>query len=171
MDIFLVLTGFLLIITGMIGSFLPALPGPPLSWVGLLFLYLTKSVPMNWWVLGFTLAAAIGIVILDYIIPIAGTKRYGGSKAGIWGTTIGLIVSLVFPVLGLIGIIVWPFVGALVGELLNKAGHKQALKAAFGSFIGFMTGTFLKFVVCVIYLGIFFWKVWEFKGEIFSFGG
>lgn len=171
MDILLILLGFLAIIIGLIGSFLPALPGPPLSWVGLLLVYLTKSVPMNWWILGFTLALAILVVVLDYIIPVAGTKRFGGSKYGVWGTTIGLIISLIFPILGLAGIIIWPFIGALVGELINKAEHKQALKAAFGSFLGFLTGTFIKFVVCMVYLGIFIWKVWEFKGEIFSFGG
>lgn len=171
MDILLILLGFLAIIIGLIGSFLPALPGPPLSWVGLLLVYLTKSVPMNWWILGFTLALAILVVVLDYIIPVAGTKRFGGSKYGVWGTTIGLIISLIFPILGLTGIIIWPFIGALVGELINKAEHKQALKAAFGSFLGFLTGTFIKFVVCMVYLGIFIWKVWEFKGEIFSFGG
>ena len=168
MDIFLLITGLLLVIIGIFGSFLPALPGPPLSWVGLLLLYLTKSIPMDWWMLGITLFFAIGIVVLDYFIPIAGTKRYGGTKAGVWGTTIGLIVALIFPVLGLFGIIIWPFIGALVGELLNKAGHKQAFKAAFGSFIGFITGTFLKFVVAVVFLGIFLWKVWIYRMEIFS---
>lgn len=170
MDILLVFIGFLLIITGIIGSFLPALPGPPLSWVGLLLLYLTKSVPMDWTMLGITLFFAIGVVVLDYIIPVAGTKRFGGTKAGVWGTTIGLIVALIFPIFGLFGIIFWPFVGALVGELLFKAGHKQALKAAFGSFLGFITGTFLKFVIAVVFLGIFISKVWAFRGEIFSFG-
>ncbi|WP_224487722.1 DUF456 domain-containing protein [Robertkochia flava] len=171
MDIFLILLGLLLLLIGLLGSFLPALPGPPLSWVGLLLLYLTKSVPMNWWMLGVTLAMAILVVILDYIIPAAGTKRFGGSKAGIWGTTIGLLVALVFPIFGVLGIIIWPFLGALAGEFLNKAGHKQAFKAAFGSFLGFLTGTFLKFLICMIYLGIFIWKVWEYKGEIFSLGG
>ena len=158
-------------LTGLLGSFLPALPGPPLSWAGLLLLHLCKSVPMNWWLLGITLAIAILVVILDYIIPAAGTKRFGGSKAGVWGTTIGLLVALVFPIFGVFGIIIWPFIGALTGELINKAEHKQALKAAFGSFLGFLTGTFLKFLICMIYLGIFIWKVWEYKGEIFAFGG
>ncbi len=71
------------------------------------------------------------------------------------GTTVGLLISIIFPVLGLAGIVIWPFVGAVVGELINKTSHKQAMKAAFGSFIGFLTGTFLKFVVTVIFLGIF----------------
>ncbi|MBL7473875.1 DUF456 domain-containing protein [Robertkochia sediminum] len=169
MDILLVFIGFLLMLIGLLGSFLPALPGPPLSWVGLLLLYLTKSVPMNWTLLGVTLFIALLVVVLDYIIPAAGTKRFGGSKAGVWGTTVGLLVALVFPIFGIFGIIIWPFLGALAGELINKAEHKQALKAAFGSFLGFLTGTFLKFLIAMIYIGMFIWKVWEYKGEIFSF--
>jgi uncharacterized protein YqgC (DUF456 family) len=85
------------------------------------------------------------------------------------GTTIGLLVSLVFPVLGIFGIIIWPFVGALVGELINKADQKTALRAAFGSFMGFLTGTFLKFLVAVVFMGLFIAKAWEFRSELFPF--
>ncbi|WP_335966279.1 DUF456 domain-containing protein [Galbibacter sp. PAP.153] len=169
MDILLVVLGFACIIIGILGSFLPVLPGAPISWIGLLLLYLTKAVPNNWWLLGITLVVAIGVVVLDYIIPIAGTKRYGGTKAGMIGTTVGLIVSIVFPVLGLFGIVIWPFVGAFVGELINKADNKTALKAAYGSFLGFLTGTFLKFVVAIVFLGIFIIKVWKHKEVLFNF--
>ncbi|MDG3583119.1 DUF456 domain-containing protein [Galbibacter pacificus] len=169
MDILLVVLGFACIIIGILGSFLPVLPGAPISWIGLLLLYLTKAVPNNWWLLGITLVVAIGVVVLDYIIPIAGTKRYGGTKAGMIGTTVGLIVSIVFPVLGLFGIVIWPFVGAFVGELINKADNKTALKAAYGSFLGFLTGTFLKFVVAIVFLGIYIVKVWKHKEVLFNF--
>ncbi|TRZ46351.1 DUF456 domain-containing protein [Robertkochia solimangrovi] len=169
MDILLFVIGFLLMFVGVLGSFLPVIPGPPLSWLGLLCLYFTKAVPDNWWLLGITLAIAIIVVIMDYIIPAAGTKRFGGSKYGIWGTTIGLILALVFPIFGVFGIIIWPFIGAFVGEMINKVEHKQALKAAFGSFLGFLTGTFLKFVIAVVYFGIFISKAWTFRGEIFQF--
>ena len=167
MDILLVVIGFLFVIIGILGSFLPVLPGAPISWAGLLLLYLTKAIPNNWWLLGITLAVAIGVVIADYIIPVAGTKRFGGSKYGMIGTTVGLIVSIIFPILGLFGIVIWPFVGAFVGELLNKADNKTALKAAFGSFLGFLTGTFLKFVVAIVFLGIYIAKVWEFRSLLF----
>ncbi len=169
MDIVLLLLGFVLVVTGILGSFLPVIPGPPLSWVGLLLLYFTQAIPMDWWILGITLIVALLVIVLDYIIPVMGAKKFGGSRAGMIGTTIGLIVALIFPVLGFFGIIIWPFIGALVGELLNKADKKTALKAAFGSFLGFLTGTFLKFMVSVIYFGIFVYKSWEYRGALFSF--
>ncbi|MCF8713597.1 DUF456 domain-containing protein [Joostella atrarenae] len=167
MDIFLVVIGFLCVITGILGSFLPVLPGAPISWVGLLLLYLTKVIPNDWWMLGITLIISIAVVIADYIIPVAGTKRFGGSKYGMIGTTVGLIVSIVFPILGLFGIVIWPFVGAFIGELINKADSKTALKAAFGSFLGFLTGTFLKLIVALAFLVIFVAKVWEYKSVLF----
>jgi len=169
MDILLLILGFLFMLIGILGSFLPALPGPPVSWVGLFLLYLTKAIPNDWVVLGITLAIAIIVFALDYIIPAVGTKKFGGTKAGMIGTLIGLLIALIFPIFGIFGIIIWPFVGALVGELINKADSKTALKAAFGSFIGFLTGTFLKFVVTMVYLGIFLMKVWEFRVGLFSF--
>nr|WP_298994756.1 DUF456 domain-containing protein [uncultured Allomuricauda sp.] len=169
MDIVLLVLGFVLMLIGILGSFLPVLPGPPLSWVGLLLLYLTKSVPDDWWLLGITLVIALTVTVLDYVIPAAGTKKFGGSKAGMWGSIIGLLVAIFFPILGPFGIIIWPFVGALVGELSNKSDNKTALKAAFGSFVGFLTGTFLKFLIAVIYFGLFIWKAVEYSGEIFTF--
>ena len=169
MDIVLLVLGFILMLVGILGSFLPVLPGPPLSWVGLLLLYLTKAIPDDWWLLGITLVIALTVTVLDYVIPAAGTKKFGGSKAGMWGSIIGLLVAIFFPILGPFGIIIWPFIGALVGELSNKSDNKTALKAAFGSFIGFLTGTFLKFLIAVIYFGLVIWKAVEYSGEIFSF--
>ena len=169
MDIALLLIGFILMLVGILGSFLPVLPGPPVSWIGLLLLHLTNAVPQNWWFLGITLVIALLVTVMDYVIPAAGTKKFGGSKAGIWGSIIGLLVAIFFPVLGPFGIIVWPFVGALVGELSQNKDQKTAWKAAFGSFIGFLTGTFLKFLITMVYLGLFIWKAAEYIPEIFSF--
>ena len=137
MDILLLILGLLFMFIGILGSFLPALPGPPVSWVGLLFLYLTKALPDDWTLLGITLAIAIIVFALDYIIPAVGTKKFGGTRAGMIGTTLGLIVALIFPILGIFGIIIWPFVGALVGELINKADSKTALKSSLWFFYRF----------------------------------
>lgn len=169
MDIALFLLGFIFMIIGILGSFLPVLPGPPLSWVGLLLLVLTKAVPNDWWFLGITFVIAAIVFALDYIIPAIGTKKFGGSKAGMIGTVVGLLVAIFFPILGIFGIIIWPFMGALIGEFINKADNKTAFKAAFGSFIGFLSGTFLKFVVTIIYMGLFIAKTWEYKEGLFPF--
>ncbi|MGB5429399.1 DUF456 domain-containing protein [Eudoraea sp.] len=169
MDIALFLLGFIFMLIGILGSFLPVLPGPTVSWIGLLLLVLTRAVPNDWWFLGITLLVAVIVLALDYIIPAMGTKKFGGSKAGMFGTVVGLLVAIIFPILGVFGIIIWPFVGALIGELINKAESKTALKAAFGSFIGFLTGTFLKFMVNIIYLGLFISKTWEYKEALFPF--
>ena len=153
MDIFLTIIGFAFILLGLAGSILPILPGPPLSWVGLLFLHMTEAVPSDTSFLIITLIVALLIFALDYIIPAIGTKKFGGSRAGMIGTTLGLIIGLIAPIPA--GIIIGPFVGAYLGELSNKSDSKTALKAAFGSFLGFVTGTFLKFIVAVVYLGFF----------------
>jgi uncharacterized protein YqgC (DUF456 family) len=166
-DFTLFILGLICVIVGIFGSFLPILPGPPISWLGLLFLLLTNIVPQDWWFLGITLGIAIFVFAMDYIIPAVGTKKFGGTKAGMIGTTVGLIVGLIAPIPG--GIIIGPFLGAFVGELINKADNKTAFKAAFGSFLGFLTGTFMKFVVGIVYFGLFISKSWEYKHALFSF--
>ena len=166
MDTTLLIIAFILMVVGILGSFLPVLPGPPISWVGLLLLYLTKAVPMSYTVLGITLVIAIVVGILDYIIPAKGTKRFGGSKYGIWGTNIGLVVGILAPIP--FGFIIGPFVGAFIGEMINDSNDSQkAFKAAPGSFMGFLASTFIKFVVSIVFFGLFLLKVWEYRSELF----
>ena len=116
MDIVLLIIGFACMIAGILGSFLPVLPGPGLSLIGLVLLYFTNAVPMNYWMLGVCSVITIVISILDYVIPAKGTKRFGGSTYGIWGTNIGLVVGIFAPIP--FGFIIGPFVGAFVGELI-----------------------------------------------------
>ncbi|MFV8343397.1 DUF456 domain-containing protein [Flavobacterium sp. XS2P39] len=166
MDLLLLILGFLCVFTGIFGSFLPVLPGPSISWIGLLLLYFTSAVPANYWILGIALIITIVISILDYVIPSRGTKKFGGSSYGIWGTNIGLILGILTPVP--LGFLIGPFVGALIGELVfDFKDHKRALKAATGSFIGLLASSFMKFVVCVMYLGLFLTIVWQYKSELF----
>ena len=163
MDILFIVIGLLLMLVGILGSILPVIPGTPISWLGLIVLYLSPSLPFDWFFIVVTGIVAIAIYIMDYIIPAIGTKKFGGSKAGAWGTMIGLIVGILAPIP--FGILIGPFLGALVGELaFNKTEGPQAFKAAMGSFIGFLTSTFIKFVATCIYLGLFVYKVfvnWE----------
>lgn len=166
MDIALVCIGFLFIIAGLIGSFLPIIPGPPLGWLGLLAIQSTDAVPMSWTYLGVTLVVALIIVILDYIIPAMGTKRFGGSTSGAIGTTVGLIVGLIAPIP--MGVLIGPFVGALIGELVfNKTTPSRALKAAFGSFLGFLTSTFMKFIVSIVFFILFISEVITYRVALF----
>ena len=165
MDIVFVLLGLLCMFIGILGSFMPILPGTPISWLGLLILHLTDAIPMDVTYLGITLVIAILVFILDYIIPAIGTKKFGGSKYGVVGTTIGLIVGIIAPIP--FGIIIGPFVGAYIGEMLYQNNSKVATKAAFGSLVGFLTSSFMKFVVCVAYLGMFLSKVWDFREGLF----
>ncbi|MEQ6125332.1 DUF456 domain-containing protein [Pseudotenacibaculum sp. MALMAid0570] len=166
MDILLVFFGFIFMILGIIGAFLPVLPGPITGWVGLLLLHLTKAIPQDWTFLGITLGIAVIIWFLDYIIPAMGTKRFGGSKYGVYGTTIGLLIGLFF--FPPFGIIIGPFAGAFVGELMfDSNDSKRALRAAFGSFIGFLFSTGLKFITGLIYLGLFISIAWEYKSAFF----
>jgi len=166
MDLLLLIIGLAFMIIGVFGSFMPALPGPSLSWIGLALLYFTNAVPANYWILGITFLITVVISVLDYVIPAKGTKKFGGSSYGIWGTNIGLIVGILSPIP--FGFIIGPFVGAFCGELLyDYKDHRRAFKAATGSFIGFLASSFIKFVICMMYLGLFFWIVWTYKSELF----
>ena len=149
MDFVFEIVGFLFVLLGIVGSFLPVLPGPLTGWVGLFLLHQSDRIPQDNTFLLTSFAIALLVFLIDYVIPALGTKKFGGSKKGIIGSTIGLIIGLLF--LGPLGIIVGPFLGAYSGELLNKTEQKQALKAALGSLIGFLTGVFLKFAVALVF--------------------
>lgn len=161
MDLIFLALAAILMIVGILGSFLPILPGLPLSWAGLLLIHFTSVIPMNYTFLGITLLITIIIFALQYAIPALGTKYLGGSKQGMFGATIGLFAGIFIPVP--FAILIAPFVGAYLGEILNKADSRTALKAASGSFIGLLASTFMEFVVTCIFLFLFLYKVWEFR--------
>jgi len=130
MDLLFELLGLFFVILGIIGSFLPVLPGPITGWIGLFLLHQSSRIDNN-----------------TNFLTI---------------TTVGLLVGLMF--LGPFGIIIGPFAGAYLGERLNKTPDKQALKAAFGSLIGFLSGVFLKFSVASIFCYHFikiYWTLWS----------
>lgn len=160
MDLVIIIIGILLIIIGLIGSFVPVIPGPITTWLALLILYQTSFVSTDFTFLAITLSISIGVFILDYFIPIIGAKKFGGTKSGIIGATVGLIAGLIF--LGPLGIFLGTFLGALVGELIHDPNDKRtAVKAATGSLIGFLTGVFLKFSITALF-GYYFFKIlWE----------
>ncbi|MFW6020341.1 MAG: DUF456 domain-containing protein [Bacteroidales bacterium] len=149
MDIALIIIGGFLMLIGLAGCIFPILPGPPISYVGLLFLHFTENYSFSnkFLLIWFLLTAAV--TILDYIIPIYGTKKFGGSKNGVWGSAIGLVVGLLFLP---IGIIAGPFIGAYIGEMTSENNSSKAFKSALGSFIGFLSGTIMKIAVSGIML-------------------
>ncbi|MEZ4946845.1 MAG: DUF456 domain-containing protein [Cyclobacteriaceae bacterium] len=143
MDLVWAVIGGILMLAGIIGCLLPLIPGPPLSFSGLLLLQLRETAPFTSKFLMIWAVIVIAITVLDYLVPIYGTKRFGGTKYGLWGCTIGLIAGFWF---GPIGIIAGPFLGALLGEWLGNRNSDQALKAAIGSFVGFLVGTVIKLI-------------------------
>lgn len=160
MEYFLLLLSLILLITGIIGSVLPALPGLPLSWLGILCLYFTPGVESSTTIVVSTLIVTIVVSILDYVIPAKGTKYFGGSKYGVWGTNIGLVIGLFIPVP--FAFLIGPFVGALIGELLfDKTNVNRALKAAIGSILGFLASTLMKVTVCLIFCVLAVKMVWD----------
>ena len=157
MDLALIIVGVLLILAGLIGSFVPVIPGPITAWFGLLAVHQTSIVASNFSFLAITFSIAIGIFILDYFIPMIGAKKFGGTKSGMIGATVGLIVGMMF--FGPLGIFTGTFFGALIGELIHDPSNKgTAIKSALGSLIGFLTGLFLKFSVSMVY-GIYLVKI------------
>ncbi len=146
MDIILIILAGILMFVGIIGCFLPILPGPPISYGGLLLMQLQSEAPFSTKFMIIWLAITIVVTGLDYVIPAYGTKRYGGSRLGVVGTFVGLIVGLFFSP---VGIIIGPLLGALAGEYLAGKESKEAMRAAWGSFMGFLVGTLVKLVASI----------------------
>jgi uncharacterized protein YqgC (DUF456 family) len=146
MEIFLIIVGSILIITGLVGCIIPGLPGPPLSYLGVILQqFRPGESPFTLRFLVIWGLITLAVSLLDYLLPIFGTKKYGGSRQGVYGSVAGLLIGLFFfPPLG---IIIGPFLGAFLGELISGKHTAEAIRAAFGSFVGFLTGTAAKLVV------------------------
>lgn len=141
---------------GIIGCLVPVLPGPPISFIGLILLHLSRFGNFSTTALITLGAIALAVTLLDFIVPVWGTKKFGGSKYGIRGATIGLVIGLF---LGPLGLIIGPLLGAFVGELIFKDNINYALKAGFGSLLGFLTGIGLKLAASLI-MTFYFVKEW-----------
>tara|TARA_B100001063_G_C16717652_1_gene531672 strand:+ start:762 stop:1298 length:537 start_codon:yes stop_codon:yes gene_type:complete len=165
MEIILLIVAGIFMLLGVLGSFLPVLPGVPLSWIGLLIFYLIPGVGMNYWFLGITLVVAVLFYILNLIIPAMGTKKFGGSRKGMIGATIGLVIGIFAPIP--FAILIFPFIGAFVGEIINKSDSRTAGKAAFGSFLGLLASSFMEFIVTFAFLILFLYQFWSYKEIIF----
>ena len=141
--------GIILVVVGIVGSLLPLLPGPPVAYVGLLIQQFREPAPFTTQFLLIWAGIVVVSLILDYLIPIWGTKKFGGTKYGVWGCTIGFLLAFW---MGPLGIIIGPFLGAFVGEMIAGQDSRKSFKAALGSFVGFLMGSFLKLVICFFML-------------------
>ncbi len=145
MDILLSILAVVCVVIGLLGCFVPVLPGPPLSLVGLLLIHWTDYAQFSTRFLVFWGAVTVVVTVADYYLPVWMTQRFGGSRAATIGATIGLVVGMFFfPPLG---IIIGPFLGAFIGEMLHDhADNAKAFRVAFGSFVAFILGTGVKLV-------------------------
>jgi uncharacterized protein YqgC (DUF456 family) len=144
MELLWTLLGFVLLLVGLIGSFLPILPGPPISFIGLLLIHFLGTHAVSnelLWVYAFL---SILLLVLDYLLPSWTTKKFGGSKAGQWGATAGVLVGLFA---GPWGIFLGPLIGAYLGELISGRNNQDAWQSAKGAFLGFLLGTGLKMML------------------------
>lgn len=159
MDILFIVLGSICLLVGIAGCILPGIPGVPIAYLAILFAHWTDRAQLSWQELVIWTVIMIVIQVLDYIIPAWGTKKFGGSKWGVWGSVLGLVIGMFF---GLPGIILGPFVGAVLGEIVYLNRNKQcdtspasqdekfkrAVHAGLGSFIGLLVGTIFKLIFC-----------------------
>jgi hypothetical protein len=150
MDILLLILGIAGLLVGLAGAVLP-LPGPPLSFAGLLLLHFSKYAHFSTPVLYTFGFITVVITVLDYYVPIWGVKKFGGTSYGSWGSTLGLLVGFFF--IPALGIFLGAFLGALIGEIIGGMATDKALKAAFGSFLGFLSGIAMKVILCLVMIG------------------
>ena len=155
-DYILLILGIIFMIIGIIGCLVPVLPGPPISFLGILLLHFTRFSQIPSATLITLGIITVIVTVLDYIVPVWGTKRFGGSKYGTRGATVGLVIGFF---LGPLGIILGPLIGAFVGEMIFKDDLAYAFKAGFGSLLGFLTGIGLKLAASFI-MTFYFIREW-----------
>lgn len=145
MDIFLSIVAIICGLVGLLGVIVPVLPGTLLSYAGLLCIYFTDTSTVTNNQLIFWGLLSVAVILLDYILPGYFSKKFGGSRYGIIGANVGVIIGLFF---GLPGIILGPFFGAFIGELINDdKSMGRALQVAFGSLMSFLVGSGMKLVI------------------------
>lgn len=158
----MLIIGLILIFIGFVGSVMPALPGPPIALASVFLVHFGLE-PFSIWILASLSLLTIGVAIADYYVPILGTKKFGGSKYGVKGSTIGLILGVLITFFtsgfGILFLLLGPFLGAFLGEKYAKNNNTVALKSAMGSFIGFLAGAFGKIIVVFLILVAFILKV------------
>jgi hypothetical protein len=148
---------WLLVVVGLAGSLLPALPGTPLILAGLVLMaWLNGFVRVGFGTLAGLTALTVLSIVIDFLATAEGARRFGAGRGAILGATIGLLVGLFF---GLVGMLLGPFVGAVIGHRLGEAGFDASVRAGVGASLGVLVGTLAKVVIAVLML-IWFGLAW-----------
>ncbi|MDG1721047.1 MAG: DUF456 domain-containing protein [Bacteroidia bacterium] len=159
MELTIIIIGILLIITGFVGSIVPGIPGPPIAYLSLIILLLIDEPRVQLSTNNYFVLISIGIVtiiltVLDFYLPVWGTKKFGGTPSGTRGSTYGLVAAVILTILtsgfGVLLLIIGPFVGAYLGEKYAGNTDEVALKSGIGSFLGFISGTFIKLILVLV---------------------
>lgn len=147
--------GWALLVIGILGCFIPVLPGPPLAYCALVLAFVANGyAEPSMQTMIVACIATVLVTVLDYVVPAIGARKFHCSKLGTWGCFVGTVVGLFFVP---IGVILGPFIGALVGELLSGKSTESAFKGATGAFLGYLAGIILKLACC----GYLAWVYWN----------
>lgn len=147
----------LVMLLGVLGTIVPVLPGLPMVWLA--------AFGFAWWdgfrhvgagFLGLTLALVVLAAVAEYAVRAWGVQKFGGTRAGSWGAVIGAFAGLLFMPLGLV---LGPFLGAVVGESLAGAEGKRAMSAGFGSLLGVFAGVIMNLLLGITILAGFLYQV------------
>lgn len=148
----------MLALIGLVGALVPGIAGTPFSFLALLVLSFVNGIDYSTRFLVIMGVIGAAVFTVDYVIPVWGTKKLGGSRAGVRGSTIGLVLGLlvtfVFPI-GFIAVLLGPFIGAYIAEKSAGTEDHLAWRSAFGSFVGFLLGTGIKTIyacVCIYFI-------------------
>lgn len=159
MELTIITIGILFVITGFVGSIIPGIPGPPIAYLSLIILLLIDEPRVQLSTNHYFVLISIGIVtilltVLDFYLPVWGTKKFGGTLSGTRGSTYGLVAAVILTILtsgfGVLLLIIGPFVGAYLGEKYAGNTDEVALKSGIGSFLGFISGTFIKLILVLV---------------------
>jgi len=143
----------IIIAAGFVASILPNLPGIPVMFGGMLLTaWVGRFEAMPVWVIVFLALLAAFSIVFDFVAGSYGAKRYGASKAAVWGAFIGTVAGLFF---GIPGIILGPFIGAVIGQLASGSRVEHAARVGVGTWIGLLIGTAIKIATAFMMLGIF----------------
>tara|TARA_Y100001968_G_scaffold332453_1_gene390682 strand:- start:1700 stop:2221 length:522 start_codon:yes stop_codon:yes gene_type:complete len=173
MDIFIICIVVIILLLGIIGCFLPVVPGPPISYVSLLLFHFLTSYDISVTNLLICALLVIAVTVFDLWVQVYGVKKFGGTKKAINGSIIGLLLAILIPVFSMFIpissfllpivpflIILGPFLGAFIGAQIDNSDINKSLKIALGSLAGFFLGTFLKFLVCIYIVILIFKSIW-----------